>query len=56
MLKEVKLIYCEKEQKGKGTTDDPIRIIYELYSHDGLIVAWFDPVTKEAMFDPHSIQ
>ena len=41
MTQEVKLIYTQ-ERVGEGTDKDPMRLLDQLWSHDGKKVAEFD--------------
>lgn len=52
MTRIVELIYTDSERRGDGTASDPNRIIRQLFSKKGMIVAWYDPHTKDSFFNP----
>ena len=41
-VKLMKVIYCTTRRRGKGTELDPVRIVREIYSTDGKILAEYD--------------
>lgn len=43
MAKIIELIYSEEERRGTGTEDNPHRIIRQLFTKDGRLVAQDDP-------------
>jgi hypothetical protein len=40
--KVVKLIYCDSECAGKGTEDDPIRVLKQFFTLDGRMIFQYD--------------
>ena len=38
-----KFIVCTKKRRGKGTPEDPVRVITEIFTTDGELVAEHDP-------------
>ncbi len=42
-VKLEEVILCSKERRGKGTEADPIRIIHQVYTKDGNLIAENDP-------------
>lgn len=55
MARIVELIFSDEERRGKGVEGDPIRCIAALYDKSGVIVAWYDPYTKDGQFIPENI-
>ena len=47
MAKIIELILVEERRKGKGVTEDPIRICSQLFTKEGALVAENDPYTEE---------
>jgi hypothetical protein len=39
----VKLIFCDSERAGKGSEDDPIRVLQQLFTLDGRLIFQYDP-------------
>lgn len=52
MARVIKLIEDKAHVRGKGTEDDPIRGIYQLFTLAGDLVLEYDPHTKESFFEP----
>lgn len=42
-VKVMQVIVCTKKRRGKGVTDDPIRMITEIFTLDGDLIAEHDP-------------
>jgi hypothetical protein len=54
MARIIELILTDKPV-GKGDVDEPYRVVYELWTKGGVIVASSDPVTHESWFDARSV-
>lgn len=37
---------------GKGTEEDPVRRVFELWTKDGKPIAWHDEYTHKSGYDP----
>lgn len=48
--KIVALIYCDNVRAGEGTKANPVRMIQQLFTPEGQLVAQFDPCSKEGCF------
>lgn len=56
MTKIIELIYNYSERKGTGKSDeDPIRILTQLITKDGLLVVEYDPFTKITKYKPENL-
>ena len=44
-VKQVEVIICTKKRRGTGGTSDPIRVITEVFTLDGELIAEYDPNT-----------
>ena len=55
MVQEIKLLYTQ-EKIGKGIDDDPIRLVDQLWTHDGKKVAEFDFHTGKMFFRSDNIK
>jgi hypothetical protein len=49
--KIIELIYTE-ERRGLGTKEDVMRLCPQLWTKEGTLVAEYDTVTKEQLFNP----
>lgn len=45
--KHVTLIYCDEARLGTGTEDDPIRMVQQLWTVDGELIATWDYIQPE---------
>jgi hypothetical protein len=56
MAKIIELILVDSQTRGRGTVDDPVRILTQLWNKDGWMVAEFDPINPQSShFFPENI-
>lgn len=57
MAKIIELIYSDEKRRGEGTNKDPIRIVYQLFSKDGQLVAEYDSNNpNKSFFKPERLE
>lgn len=44
IVRLTEVIICTKKRRGEGIPEDPIRVITEVFSTDGELIAEYDPI------------